>query len=107
MSLEISEEEFYDEYKPQINHIARSNVSNLTADEDVAPWGGTMYETFGEELEYIQSLIKEEKGKHVWTIIECEDDFVISAGYYIVNRMGYIVTEKPWVEQYSQVVENF
>jgi len=36
--------------------------------------------------------------KNVWTIIESGEDetLYVSAGFHLVNRLGYIVTEKPW-----------
>lgn len=101
----INEDVFYEEYKPQINHIVREQVSKEFADEDICSFGGTMYETFGEELEYIKNLFNEGKQKNIWTILDCEGDLIISAGCHFVNRMGYIVTEKEWEDENSFVEE--
>lgn len=35
--------------------------------------------------------------QHVWTIVDADDDNLYAlAGYHVVNRVGYIVTEVPW-----------
>lgn len=34
--------------------------------------------------------------KHVWTVLEAGDCLYASAGLHYVNRVGYLVTEKPW-----------
>lgn len=81
--MNISEETFYKKYKPQVNHI-----------DDNASYDGRMYETFGKELEYAHSMVKENR---VWTIIEGdEDSLYIVAGFHLVNRQGFMVTEKPY-----------
>ena len=90
----INLDKFFSEYKPQINHIVRNKINSDIADEDITSWSGCMYETYGEELDYIQSFFN--KPRHIWTIIEAGDELVIQAGYWLVNRMGYIVTERPW-----------
>ena len=90
----ITLDKFFADYKPQTNHIIRDKINSDIKDEDIAPWSGCMYETYGEELDYIHSFFK--KPRHIWTIIEAGDELVIQAGYWLVNRMGYIVTERPW-----------
>jgi hypothetical protein len=97
--LEISLEEFFVDYKPQTNHIIRAKTNSDIADEDITSWSGCMYETYGEELNYIISLIKDKKTKQIWTIIEAGDNCIVQAGYWVVNRMGYIVTEQTWDEE--------
>jgi len=101
----ITEEEFYGTYKPQINHFERTKFSKEIADEDVAPFSGAMYETYGQDEEYIQGMATDEATKkRVWTIIEGDDDkFYIVAGFHYVNRFGYIITEKEWETENEQV----
>lgn len=94
----ISLDKFFADYKPQINHIVRAKTNPEIKDEDITSWSGCMYETYGEELDYIKSCF--DKSKHIWTIVENDDnDLVIRAGYWLVNRMGYIVTEVAWKEE--------
>ena len=80
----LSEEQFYEQFTPVENHI-----------DDNASWNGAMFETFGEELEYVK--MKAQKGNNVWTLIEGDDDtWYISNGMRLVNRMGYFITREEW-----------
>jgi hypothetical protein len=95
----ITLDKFFDEYRPQINHIVRAKTNSDISDEDIVSWSGCMYETYGEELDYIISLINQGKSKHIWTIIEDDDELVIHSGFWLVNRMGYIVTDTAWLTE--------
>jgi len=102
----ISEEDFYDKYKPVINHIERKKFGKDVADEDICSYGGTMYETYGEDVEYIRSLCREGKENLIWTIVDGDDgNLIIQTGCWFVNRIGYIVTENPWTERGVHVEE--
>ena len=100
--LRISEDEFYEKFKPIDNHL----------DKD-AGWDGKLYETFGEEREFCFKL--SQKQNCVWTVIECddiiadddddddidEDDYeppcyYIVSGFHIINRIGFFITEIPY-----------
>lgn len=39
---------------------------------------------------------------HVWTVVESGDDadgnWYAMPGYHYVNRLGYVVTERPWID---------
>ena len=82
--MKLAEEEFYD-YEPIKNHIDTN-----------APFDGCMFETFGEELEYV--LDKANSGsKNIWTITEDDNGGIIYyAGYHLVNRIGFFITKKSW-----------
>jgi len=82
--------EFEETYKPVKNPI----------DPD-ASYDGFMLETYGAEFEEVANA----NIINVWTIIECDDPndidetiMIIVNGRHYVNRMGYIITEKPWSE---------
>ena len=94
----ITEEDFYEKYQPIINHIVRKQTDKSVADEDITSYSGCMYETYGPELEYIESLNNDPKKKNtVWTIVEGDDDENhVIAGFHVVNRFGYLVTKNPW-----------
>ena len=66
-----------------------------------APFDGTMYETFGADLEVIfkrASNINAVARRKVWTLVENDDgDWIVVDGYQRVNRMGYFITAKPAV----------
>lgn len=58
-----------------------------------APVDGYMLETFGEEFELVQKTLRESPDR-VWTVVEGDDDnWYISQGFHLVNRIGYLVTE--------------
>lgn len=80
-------------YKPINNHLG-DNPS--FQDENGV---GIMFETYGAELDHIQSLDEH----NVWTYVDSELGTDILAGYYSVNRIGYFVTEVPWKDQNTVV----
>lgn len=81
--ITMSEDEFYEKYNPLKNHL----------DSDAA-FDGCMFETFGEEVEFINKIAESlVKGK-LWTIIEVEGKFYFVSGWHFVNRFGYLVTEE-------------
>lgn len=71
------------EYKPITNHL-----------DNRASWSGWMFETFGEELKFVLS----QPDEHVWTWNDCDGKTFLNAGYSVVNRLGYLITEKPWTD---------
>ena len=84
--MQLTEDNFSEIFKPQQNHL-----------DENAGWDGTCFETFGEELDYVLRFANDlTKHKRVWTLIEVDGIFYISAGYHLVNRFGYFITEKPW-----------
>lgn len=56
-------------------------------------WGGHGLETFGVDLELVRSFDE----NYLWTVVEsgCNDDQWITSGYHYVNRICYLVTERP------------
>lgn len=76
--VEMSLDEWLDTYKPIPNHFTPH-----------AAFDGTMFETFGEELEYINSISPE----FIWTWIEGDGGSYIIDGRHFVNRLGYFVSE--------------
>lgn len=78
----ITEDQFYEKFNMVTNHI-----------DDNASFDGCMFETYGEELEYIQNFAKENP-KKIWTILDCDGKMYYSSGYHYVNRLGYFITEE-------------
>ena len=78
----ISEDQFMETYKP-IQQGAE---------------GEFMLDDFQEAVRFAEA--RGLSSNHVWTIMESgdgdDDALYVSAGYHLVNRIGYIVTEKPW-----------
>lgn len=107
--INLSEEDFDNTYKPQINHIERAKTDVSVADEDICSFGGCMYETYGPELDYVLEMAKENR---VVTIIEGDTDetdedgelkttLFYSSGYHLVNRIGFLVLDKPYTEDFE------
>ena len=69
-----------EKYKPIPNKFSKHNE--------------LMYETFGEELEFIKTV----NNAHVWTWVQGDMSDLIVAGISFVNRLGYYVTEVPWTD---------
>lgn len=83
----IDEEEFVGHFRPVPNHL------NDNASFDFGN-GGCLFETYGAELDHIRL----QPAEHVWTILDMDGELMIASGYHFVNRMGYILTERPWPE---------
>jgi hypothetical protein len=78
----MTEEQFYDNIVIEENHIDTN-----------ASFGGNMFETFGEEFDYVVEKSLENK---VITIIEGEnDELYYVSGLRYINRIGYFVSENP------------
>ena len=110
---QITEEVFHELHNPEYNQILLKELqaqedTGSTLPEDMCSFGGCMYETYGEELDYVRSMIDQ---KRVVTIIEGEDELgddgeyhsviFYESGYHIVNRLGYLVLDKPYTEEFS------
>ena len=114
--LTITEEEFWENYKPIPNHL-----------DDNASWNGCMYETYDPEKQFCFDLAQKEN--RVWTIIEVENEdldpdedpdeedddddeiyqpscFVIVSGFHWINRLGFLVTEVPYEEEIEVKIED-
>lgn len=96
MTQTMTIEEWEEKYQPVTNHID----SNASWQNEYGV--GILFETYGEELEFVQSKIDENK---VWTYLDGDDGgTLLVAGYSIVNRIGYLVTDIAW-EDLSLYVE--
>ena len=100
----LTYDEFLEKYTPEYNQILLRDLqseedTDSTLPEDMCSYGGCMYETFGEELDYIC----EQPNKRVWTLIDTGGrDMSLIAGKHFVNRMGYIVTAEEWEDEYEE-----
>ena len=88
---EITFTQFEEKYKPVVNHLDKyagpNNVSR-------------MFETYGPEVKYVQSVDE----KRVWTWVDGDACSLLLAGYHYVNRLGYYVCEEPWETGNEQVL---
>ena len=72
-----------DKYKPVQNHINKD-----------ASWDGVMYETYGEEYDYVMKVASLQPHK-VWTWVDGDNGTYIINGWHMVNRIGYFITQVP------------
>jgi len=44
--------------------------------------------------------VKDEDARRVWTIVDGEGGGMYALpGFHVVNRVGYVLTEKPWTDE--------
>ena len=83
--IEMTEEEWFNTYKPIPNHIDK-NASFNDGEQ------GYMFETYGAEYEFVQKAHED----HIWTYGDGDDNGTyIWNGWSFVNRIGYFITEVP------------
>ena len=109
----LTEEEFYEKFKCEKNHIDTN-----------ASFSGCMFETYGEEIDYVFKMIKTNR---VITIIEGDldedeeyrtliDDFgnkviepisnlYYASGFHYVNRLGFLVLDKPYEYEFEVKIQ--
>lgn len=82
--IELTMEEWEAQFKPINNHI-----------DENASFDGIMFETYDEEVDFV----KEQDVHHIWMYGDGDDGgSYIWSGWGFVNRIGYFITEVPWVE---------
>jgi hypothetical protein len=111
---QLTEDQFYNLYTLQINHIlakryAMEIESGTLLPENLTSFNGCLYETYGEELDYVISMIDSNR---VVTIVEGDTDeldeegdivtaLFYESGYHLVNRLGYLILEEPYTEEFT------
>ncbi len=88
-TLEQTIEDWEENFKPIINN------------EDTASWGGIMFETYNPDLDFVRKCPIE----HIWSLIDGDESVWIVTGYHFVNRIGYFITEIPWVEECQLAID--
>lgn len=76
-------DEWATKFKPIRNHLDK-----YASDKNPSH----MFETYGAEYEYVQSV----DPKYVWTYVDGDMSSLLVAGIHFVNRIGYYVCEVPW-----------
>jgi len=87
----ITEEQFYEQFELIPNHI-----------DNNASFSGDMFETYGEELEFVRELAKQ---KRVVTIIEGDEGMYYTSGMHLVNRIGYLITKNPITFEFEAKID--
>lgn len=92
---ELTEDQF-DSLIPLIKNHLDNNAS----------FDGCMFETYGEEVEYVQKIDKETPNR-VITILDGDDGTYYSSGYHRINRIGYLIAEKPFDFEFEMKLDTF
>lgn len=71
-----------EKYKPICNHLSNDHSYLYDPDTDKE----YAFETYGDELDFVL----QQDDKNIWTI---HDDGTVQNGYWLVNRLAYIVCE--------------
>jgi len=97
----MTDTEFYSKYNTEYNQVLLKKLKEVLSPDDMCSFGGCMYETFGDELAYVKQV----PNNRIWTIVDGDgDDLLIIAGFHLVNRLGYLVTDEAWEDEYEQYV---
>ena len=79
--IEMTEEEWFNTYKPIKNHI-----------DENSSFDGHMFETYGDEVEFVKSQSPDK----IWMYGQGDDGgLYIWSGWGFVNRIGYFISENP------------
>lgn len=64
-----------------------------------------MLETFGKDLELVLKQV-ENNHRKVWTLVDScgGEDLIAIAGYHLVNRINYVITEEEWKDKNEEYV---
>jgi hypothetical protein len=106
----LTEDEFYKKFNLQKNHFDKH-----------ASFDGCMFETYGEELDYVFEMSKsnrvltiiegDEDGERTFfsdigvEIIETNSNLYYLSGFHLVNRLGYFVLDKPYEYKFEVKVD--
>lgn len=93
----IDEDTFIEKFRPQ------RNLLDLTASVDFGD-GGCLYSAAGKEFRHILA----QDPRTLWTLVGGDDgSLFIESGLHIVNRLGYLVTDRPFEDgvAYSVALE--
>ena len=84
-SISLSEDDFEKLYPLIENHL------NPSAGWSVGNGRGCLFETFGDELEFVTS----QDPSKVWTLVDYDEGSCIISGFHFVNRVGYLISTVP------------
>ena len=94
----LSIEEWEHHFKPIVNHLDENASFNDGS-------GGIMFETTGAEYDYVASIGQQDPNR-IWTYIDNEQgDTVIINHWGFANRIGYMITEKPYDDMLDITVQ--
>ena len=70
-----------------------------------ASFDGCAFETYGEELAFVKTMVDQNR---VMTIVDADNDrTAVLPGFRLVNRINYLITEKPIEYDFWILYEKF
>ena len=67
---------------------------------------GVIQKSSGDMFDFEE--VKDQLVNHVWTVLEAGDgddgNWYASPGFHVVNRMGYVMTKKPWTDELRDAI---
>jgi hypothetical protein len=59
-----------------------------------------MFETYSPDIDHVLRLANHSLEKRrVWTMIDSDEGMYIIAGYHLVNRIYYVITNEGWADE--------
>ena len=89
LQMEQELDAWTEKYLPIQNHLVTE-----------ASWDGTMFETYGNEYDYVAA----QPQQNVWTWVDGDTGSFILSGLHIVNRIGYFITENAWEIDLTEIM---
>ena len=84
--IQLTENQFDDQFPLVTNHL------NPNASWSFGDGEGCLFETYGEELEFI----RKQDPNRIWTFVDGDDgDLYVISGFHYVNRIGYLLACDP------------
>lgn len=80
-AIQLNYDTWVDTYQPITNTFDKN-----------ASFDGHLFETYGVEVAQVRNT----PTNRVWTLVECDGETQIEAGFTYVNRIGYFITEVPF-----------
>lgn len=63
--------------------------------DEHAAYDGFLLGIAGHEFQYVQEILDKDPNR-IWTYMDCDEDWpVLNSGFSVINRLGYVVTERP------------
>ena len=91
----VNSDEFFEKYKPVYNHITSYYEEGQTEGEVIGC--DMMFETYGEELEYVKEVHQKDPNL-IWTLCDDGEIAYIVQGMRFVNRQNYLIATVPYKE---------
>jgi hypothetical protein len=92
----LTEDEWFKQFNPIPNHL--DEYASFEGEDEQ----GTMFETYGDELEFVLA----QNPNTVWTYADGDNGGTyIWNGYRLVNRIGYFITAVPFDDTKDYQIE--